>query len=398
MITRKRAMAWAVALVLFAGLVICGGVLFFSGPREPSFQGKSLSAWIVPFAKQSPSGVMTPGGPPALQSLESVRHAVRQMVTNAVPFLVARMNARERLWHRKLRELAQKQRATASLLDDPAVGQIRAIRSLAVLGTNATEAIPGLINHLTNNLTSSHAIYALTSMGTQGFQALLNQTTNRNPAIRSRLRIELMMRPPIAFGIQSTNDPSHQFYLSALVRYAQDPEPSYRMMALGRLVAAGLGRGLTTNELNLVVPVLLSSLGDSNAGIRLAAMNALSNIRPPAEMVVGTLTNYLTNSDMSLRMGAAAALRRYGYSPEPVFFSAPRPPISPGMAPPPVPPRWPRPPNFPPPYAPYGGQTSPPSRFPSDPVPRTLPPRATNSPATNPVSSGASFLPEELYK
>jgi hypothetical protein len=375
MITNKKTIAWASLAVVLLGCVLGGGVLWLSGPREPSYAGKSLSAWIVPFAKQTPNGVSAMAGPYVFQSLEPVRHAVREMGTNAVPFLIARMNTRERVWHRTLRELAQRRQVAASFLSDPAVGQIRAIRSLAILGTNATEAIPGLVDHLTNNATFPHAVYALTSMGAPGLKELLKQMTNQNPVIRTRLRMEFLMQPQITFGFQPGNDTLRDTYLAAVLQYAQDPEPSYRLQALTRLRMLGVLRpgGMTTNDLVRVVPVLLQSLGDTNVGSRLMALHTLESLHPPAEMVVGTLTNYLTNSDMIMRVTVSSMLRRYGLSPGPVFSA-----------------RSPMPP--PPAYSPRANPAYT-NFFRVPPPPRPYTPAPANVPLENPASPQEGHLP-----
>src|SRR5262249_41429791 len=105
-----------------AGLI--WGVVWLATPREPSYRGKTLSEWIVPFCQQTAKGLDAPGGPQHYEELEPVRNAVRQIGTNAVPFLIARLNHREAALHREVRQLLEKQPYAALRLADPNVRRL----------------------------------------------------------------------------------------------------------------------------------------------------------------------------------------------------------------------------------------------------------------------------------
>src|SRR5438105_4144137 len=98
-------------------------LLLLRSGREPSYQGKSLSAWIVPFCRQTKTGWDAPGGPAHFEELQPVRKAVSAIGTNALPFLVASLNHRESGIHRTARQLLDKQPVAAFRLADPHVPQ-----------------------------------------------------------------------------------------------------------------------------------------------------------------------------------------------------------------------------------------------------------------------------------
>src|SRR5690349_8660821 len=94
MSTRARVISLAAILTVgIAALIV--GVVYFGSPHEPSYEGKTLSEWIVPFCRQTTNGLDAPGGPQHFEELQPVRRAVSQMGTNAVPFLIAKLDHRE---------------------------------------------------------------------------------------------------------------------------------------------------------------------------------------------------------------------------------------------------------------------------------------------------------------
>jgi len=59
-LSRRTWIILCVSLVLLGTL---GSILYFSSPSEPSYQGKSLGAWIAPFCRQTTNGLDAPQGP-----------------------------------------------------------------------------------------------------------------------------------------------------------------------------------------------------------------------------------------------------------------------------------------------------------------------------------------------
>src|SRR5262245_23433631 len=141
-VNRRRVVLATVLVLGIAGVI--SGVVYLASPGEPTYEGKTLSEWIAPFCRQTAKGLDEPAGPQHFRELEPVRNAVRHIGTNAVPFLIARLNHRESALHRKVRQLLEKQPYLGLRLTDPNVSKVRAIRALAILRTDARPAIQSL--------------------------------------------------------------------------------------------------------------------------------------------------------------------------------------------------------------------------------------------------------------
>ena len=114
----RRRMVIAGVLVLGTAVLMMS-VVYLASPREPTYQGKTLSEWIAPFCKQTAKGLDAPGGPQHFEELQPSRRAVKEIGTNAIPFLNARLNHRESELHRTARQLLEKQPFAALRLTDP---------------------------------------------------------------------------------------------------------------------------------------------------------------------------------------------------------------------------------------------------------------------------------------
>jgi hypothetical protein len=294
--------------VLIAGL----GVRLAS-PREPSYQGKALSEWIVPFCQQTPKGLNAPGGPQYLEEMQPVRHAVAAMGTNALPWLIARVKHRESRLHRMLRQWGDKQPLRVFKLTDPQVGRIRAIRSLSVLGPLAEPAIPSLAPAVVDPAVSTHAIYALSKIGPNGMRALLDQWTSANRVAHMEIGMSVISfqpQGPRVFGLNTdgTNTLPDDILVTAYRRMAQEL-PWFRMTAIEQL-----GR-LAITDSNAALG-LLPVLEDKQGPIRQMAIRALANATNESDLVLPALTNLLADPDPGTRMAAVVTLRNFGYKAE----------------------------------------------------------------------------------
>src|SRR5262245_52913023 len=105
----KRSRTTATGLIVLGVVGLIWGVVWLATPREPSYQGKTLSEWIAPFCRQTAKGLEEPASPQHVQELQPVRHAVSKIGSNGVPFLIARLEQRESGLHRTIRKLLEKQ-------------------------------------------------------------------------------------------------------------------------------------------------------------------------------------------------------------------------------------------------------------------------------------------------
>jgi hypothetical protein len=325
-----------VAAVLVLGIA---GLIFIvarpTSPREPVYEGKTLSQWIAPFCGQTAKGLETPLG--HIKELEPVRNAVRQIGTNAVPFLVSRLNHRESKLHREVRKLLAKQPYRPLRLTNPDVSKIRAIRALANLGPAAEPAIPSLTVQLTNAILSQHVVYALSGMGAGGMRALVEQYTNVPAGVRLEIAARIIdsgyrSEGPVTFMSISrnfvssrneaneiqTNEIPADILIGGFSMIANDRPSPFQTPAIERLGLYGL---LASNA----VPDLMQMVYQSYPLARQAAIRALGQIHCQPEVVVPALNDLLTDPDRGTQTAAAEALRAFGYDvPIPVQSQVPR--------------------------------------------------------------------------
>ena len=326
MTTRSR----KIALVSLCALALCallGVIVYVSSSKEPSYQGKPLSEWIIPFCRATPAGLVVPGGPVAFNELQPVRLAIAAMGTNALPYLTARLRHRESPVHRTLRQLANKQSLGQFRLADPSVERTRVIRALAILGPAAHQCIPDLARDLTDPSVSQHASYALAAIGEDGVRVLLDGLTNRSAVVRMESAAAFVFYVPMIADVsasystnQKANPISAELMAAGLSRIVQDSSSPHRIPALQRL-------GLLGPAASNAVPNLLLLLADTSpmrSVVRHGIVRALANIKNQPQLVVPALTNLLNDPDLGLRMAAANALRQFGYQATPQASMPPR--------------------------------------------------------------------------
>jgi hypothetical protein len=325
--THRRKLLLAALLVLGIAAIILG-IAYLGSPREPSYEGKTLSAWIAPFCRQTTTNLDAPAGPQHFEELQPTRRAVSQIGTNALPFLIARLNHRESAFHRSLRELSGKQPLLGLRLNDPRGARIRAIRALAILGPAARPAIPSLVAQLPDPILSEHAVYALSGMGPDGIRALIDHLTNAAPSGRVLISMTLAFPNSMYRGenVTDTNQIPNDLIVEGLSRIIQDSASPFRIAAIQRL-------GMLGPAASNAVPALLA-MATGNDPMKRMAIQALGETKSQPDLVVQVLTNLLSDPDPSIRMITVSTLRAFGYNaqfqPYPNQFRTPGPPYVPG--------------------------------------------------------------------
>lgn len=311
MSTRTRKIRLGVLLTLALLALIFGLTRLASSP-EPSYQGKTLSQWIVPFCRQTAKGADIPAGPAHFEELQPVRRAVSQIGTNALPFLIASLNHRESALHRTVRQFADKHRFVRFRLADPRAGRIRAIRALAVLGPAARPAIPSLTAQLTDPALSEHAIYALSGMGPDGMRVLVEQFNRLSPASHMLVAMTLVSPTSMYRGENhsETNQIPVELLVEGLLLVVQDSVPSRRLSAIYRL-------GMLGPAASNAVPALVSLLSAQDPMTRHQVVQALGQIKARPDLVIPALTNLLSDLDLGVQMAAVSTLSAFGYSAPP---------------------------------------------------------------------------------
>lgn len=302
-------------MILVALLLVVALVGYRLIPREPTYAGKSLGQWIEPFCQQTKTGIDAPGGQVNFEKLQPSRRAVAAMGTNALPFLIARLNRLESPIHRKLRLFLKNQKIITYQLDAPQVGYIRAIRALANLGPLAEPAVPALTNHFSDPLLAPHASYALIAIGEAAVKVFLLHRTNLSQMLRMQVDGGLL-----AYGMngeQQTNQAVMRAVAIGLSGIVADKSALMRSAAISRL-------GMLGSSASNAVPGLIAVLAEQNPMLHQMVNHALGSIREPTELVIPALTNQLGSPDFAIRATAAAALNRIGYRVDLNVLAVPR--------------------------------------------------------------------------
>src|SRR5438874_3105031 len=134
--TQKERNASCVGLLM--ALVGLLGLALFSH-REPTYQGKPLREWAQQYGANHWSG--TDRAPD-----KEAEFAIQQVGTNAIPFLLGMMRARDSALKKKLRTIVPEAWHEDLHLRDSS-DEVRRVgaHGLAALGTNATAVVPALI-------------------------------------------------------------------------------------------------------------------------------------------------------------------------------------------------------------------------------------------------------------
>lgn len=198
---RKRRVITVAAVT--AALVL--GCLLLRSP-EPRHQGRKLSTWLRDFDADSP------------QSRAEAALAVRQIGTNAVPFLIQRLNQPKASHNR----LAFNIRATiAHLLSKHSIMKLRipppgnprhqALAAIDALGPVASNTLPALAGLLHENPPDPRAPYVISRIGPAGSLLLHQALTNNERFIRTGARLLLdtnNLRSPNLFPKPDAEDAS----------------------------------------------------------------------------------------------------------------------------------------------------------------------------------------------
>jgi hypothetical protein len=285
-----------IALVLggvLAALVL-GAILF----QEPSWQGRTASAWMKEFDGNS------------AQAFE----AMRQMGSKALPIVTKALRVKDPPWKLTLVGLLKKQSVFRFRFTPDAVQRDRAVQACAALGSLARPAIPALGEALGHG--SGRAVQVLEKLGPEAIPALATGLTNApgcgTPYATANAlgRMGAQARSAVtnlawefehhsvaaprgasaralATICQELIEKQHQpdcpevvLAKSALIRGLSDPNPWIRRSAVESLVAFGSNATEATRTLRLLSE-------DPQEEVRRAALKALAAIDPPAAPVAG---------------------------------------------------------------------------------------------------------------
>jgi HEAT repeat protein len=262
------------AIGLVVVLTCAGGAALLLQSREPRYGGRSLSDWVA-----LGSDYRDPEWP----ENAAVQNAIREIGTNAIPFLVQWVRKEPSKWKQRIALIARSSPWKRDIYwrseDESVLYANRATAAFKALGTNANGAIPDLwklLNDPDLNDTRYRAASALALIGPAGITN--ERVYMRRAAAYGAWFLGTNALPILPDVIRGMQDPDHETKFAATV-------------ALGRLQL----------EPNLVLPALVSRLHEPRYGwVAAKSMVAYgSNAVPYLDKAVMESTNALVRTNVN---------------------------------------------------------------------------------------------------
>ena len=211
-----------------------------------------------------------------LRTERDARESIRDFGTNAVPYLIQILDARESRFKVRIRAFVQSQRLIRFRSTPLVVRQRQAALACAELGPMAAPAIPSLVHFVDNPDIAPAAIAALAMIGPVTFPILTNALLSGIPAARIEAAGDLRYMLP------------REQAVPPLLLALRDPLPGVRANAAGSL-------GFLGRHPEAVVPALMACLADTDLAVRTSAVEALGWFHHNATRAVPSLLELQRN-------------------------------------------------------------------------------------------------------
>lgn len=270
--------------VLSFGLVVvlAVGAFFALRGREPSFEGKSLSAWLADLGSDDE------------EQRALAREAVREIGAPALPHLLRSVAAFDSTWIKLRLWLARKGLIKANF-DKEQEAMRAAFEALTALGPEAASALPEFAKMLPRQTFVAGMMIAN-----------VGPVHGTHPAVKSI---------PVLMQRLGTGDVDERdAVMGALSAIASDAVPSL-VKALSEpnevvRERAVLCLGEIALKPSICVPALAKTLSDKKASVRQSAAGALGRFGEGAKLAAPHLLDLLKDEEPQVRISAAVALKR----------------------------------------------------------------------------------------
>lgn len=299
----------AVAVIAF----LC---VWLGHDKSPTYHGRTLSAWIQRLpAKNTNRGIgwaLLKKSSETAEQLEA-EDAVRHIGTNAIPYLLAEMHAKDdtreqfsRFW-KQVKTFSQKLMSRGrgvpsgppwSFDYERSSGELRhwnAAQGFHALGPLGKSAIPELMGFLDKSSlnTCPDAAYALSAMGPEGLAKMQPVLTNKTKLVFNWPQL------CVIWSLGQTPD-AGRHCVPELIGLLQDTNATVRLGAVWAL-------GQLKSDEDLIAPALATCLGDPGANIKSFAEQTLGHYGITS-VTRDSLQEYLNHPKLSVRMAATNAM------------------------------------------------------------------------------------------
>jgi HEAT repeat protein len=263
----KRRILIAAMLLATIGVM----VWLVQGPPEPSYQGEPLHVWLERYRESSyePDGYLPVAvSAETLQARAEARAAIREMGTNALPFLLKLLGTRDSELKSRSVEVLQNLSGSQLSIRLEQESHSLAAFGFGALGPAAKPAVPALMEMLndTNRDTRRHAAFAVGLLDPAPPEAV--------PALLQHLN-DPHMNGEVIIALGNLRG-APELVVPALAQALGQPN---RMIPV-QLTVMALGK--YGGQAKAAVPALLPLLQDPNRYVRTYTFNALEKIDPEA--------------------------------------------------------------------------------------------------------------------
>jgi HEAT repeats len=288
-------MRWRKLLIVLAVFAAIIAIIVALIPREPKFEGRTLSEWIKDSApKRSPD-------PETTRAVEAVRH----IGTNGLPWLLKWISATEPpAWKVKLNTASARLpqwirlRVLPRLLGLNSYNYYRrlALDGFLILGPDAAPAVPQLLRIVAKSPKGASPASGVLD----GFERAtvlphaLSALTNRDNSIELRAAAAMWLS-------RAAPNLESETVTSVMKQCVRENNPNFAQAAAVTLASRGL-------EPALVIPYLTNCLSNPNLDIRAGSAFALRGYHQDGSTAVPALVKALSDTDFFMRQLAADAL------------------------------------------------------------------------------------------
>ncbi len=246
---------WLITCVAFGmAIIVVTLVRVTTDSVEPEYQGRPLTGWMADLRSSSPL------------AQTNAALAIRLIGTNAVPFLVQMLDAKDSAIKEKCIDLLAHQRWMHFQFRHAFQEHRDALEALGILGLASQAAIPDIARHLDDANDTRLAAYTLYRCGTKAIPALNQALKNPNEDVRA--------------------------YAVEMLGLLHDPQSVSNLLAMVNDPAFAVGSG---------------------------AVNALAQFSGQARLIVPVLMAYLDSPDADFRKNTARTLAKFGEAAKPAM-------------------------------------------------------------------------------
>jgi HEAT repeat protein len=279
-------------LVVVGAVAVALLLMLLPRSQEPVYQGKPLHVWLKGFDANQ--------GSPEYIAAQS---AIRQIGTNALPFLIDYLHRKDLPFPRQWIILKAKLHLLHGEVDYAVFWHRRAAQACGALGPEAVVAFPAMTEAMNDPGAASDVGNGLSRMMPDSVPVLTNILATGKATARCRAADNLIT----AFSHPEVEAMAR----TALINALRDSDPGVRM-------AAAAAFQFWNTRLDLVVPALTRALSDPDPSVRGNAATSLGNFGSAARVAVPELMRLLrdTNSYVSGTVSDRAAEMLFKIDPE----------------------------------------------------------------------------------